>query len=167
MNNKTLLLDSSYVAVCSISWQKALVLLLKEKADLLEEYEEVARSPSIEMNIPAVIRLRSYFEKKRRTAKFTRNAVCTRDNSQCCYCTKKLQPKDVTFDHVYPKSRGGKGNDWLNIVTACKSCNQKKGNRTPEEAGMRLITKTYVPTYFRMIINQKYSDLWDKWLGIE
>ena len=144
---KTVLLtDSSYQPLAAICWTRAVTLLIKDKADLLESYDEVIRSPTITMQCPAVIRLRGYFAKKRRMAKFTKKSLCVRDQYECAYCGKKLEPKEVTFDHIQPKSKGG-ASDWHNLVLCCYEDNIAKGCRTPEEAGMKLLKKPYAPSY--------------------
>ncbi len=126
---------------------RALTLCYNGRAEVIETYEEEVHSPSITINKPAVIRLLRYFKRKIFTARFTKNAVVARDRSTCMYCSQMLGSHEITFDHIIPLSKGGKSNEWENIVTACKYCNQKKGARTPEQAGMKLVKKPTVPTY--------------------
>lgn len=89
---------------------------------------------------------------------YTRESVYTdrmilygRDRHLCAYCGDKFEPKSLTIDHVHPKSRGGQ-NTWVNCVTACKPCNHRKGNRTPEEARMHLLYVPYAPNAFEKMI---------------
>jgi 5-methylcytosine-specific restriction endonuclease McrA len=144
----TLLLTSSYEPMHVISWREAVKLFFLEKAEILETYEDNLRGPSVSMKIPSVMRLVRNFKKKKviDTVKFSRTRVYTRDKYTCQYCCKTGSFKEFTFDHVLPKSRGGK-TSWDNIVTSCKSCNTKKRDRTPEEAGMQLLRQPKRPKW--------------------
>ena len=83
----------------------------------------------------------------------TRRAVFIRDNFTCAYCGKIVKDSEVTVDHIVPKSRGGKW-EWTNLVTCCSECNQKKGSKTPEEAGMVLLYKPKKPSGFQIALNR-------------
>jgi len=113
--------------------------------------KEFIKTGSIIFSKPEVIVLRQYSglgfnEKPRNDAvKFSRFNVYLRDKHKCQYCGKKFETKDLNLDHVVPKSRGG-AMSWFNIVLSCIPCNDKKRDRTPEEAGMKLIRKPYQPT---------------------
>lgn len=162
-----LLTDSGYLPISTISWKRAVTLLIGGKADLLETYEEEIRSPGRTMKCPAVVRLKVFVAKKRRLAKFTRRAVCIRDNSECGYCGVKLSSKEVTFDHILPLAVGGT-TDFDNLITACKTCNQLKGARTPQQAGMPLLKKPHIPTFLLGIrAAYQHNDTpvqWSNWL---
>ncbi len=142
---RTLLLDSSFRAIRTLSWQRSLTLDLQDRVDVLEYYESVAvRTPSTEFPVPAVIRLRQYLRFVRFSIAFSRKNVFLRDNFQCQYCASHPAVRQLTIDHVLPRSRGG-GTDWENIVTACGPCNRRKGNRTPREARMPLLREPMRP----------------------
>jgi 5-methylcytosine-specific restriction endonuclease McrA len=100
--------------------------------------DEVIRTPSRRIRIPRVIQLVHYDRVPHREVRFTRRNIFYRDRNRCQYCGKVYVQRDLNLDHVAPLSRGGRS-EWINVVTACVPCNSKKGNRLPEEAGMRLI----------------------------
>ncbi len=131
-NNHTLLLTAWYFPHKVIRWQDAITLLYLDKADAVVEYDETIASPSVTMGKPAVVRL---CRQKRSGVKFSRVGVFKRDAFRCQYCGVAQGMSKLTFDHVIPRKRGGR-TEWTNIVTACRSCNGKKGCRTPDEAGM-------------------------------
>ena len=135
---KALKLDSSYRPVGIIDAVEALVLCIIGKARSIEKYTETISSVKETFELPAVIVLNRYVKYRFSYVACNRANVIFRDNSQCQYCAKYFPPDTLTMDHVIPKSRGG-DNSWTNIVTACKKCNQRKGNKTPIEAGMHPI----------------------------
>jgi 5-methylcytosine-specific restriction endonuclease McrA len=100
--------------------------------------DEVIRTPSRRIRIPRVSQLVHYDRVPHREVRFTRRNIFYRDRNRCQYCGKVYVQRDLNLDHVAPLSRGGRS-EWVNVVTACVPCNSKKGNRLPEEAGMRLI----------------------------
>jgi 5-methylcytosine-specific restriction endonuclease McrA len=145
----TLLLDTHYRPMGLIEWQKAITLLIQEKAEILKESDVYVRSVAKKFNVPKVLRLlRKSFEKYH--ASFSRRGVYLRDKGICAYCETQLTFSSCTLDHIIPTSRGG-ANEWLNVVAACKSCNGKKGARTPTEAGMKLNFNPRVPSRFELI----------------
>jgi len=160
MFSSTLLLNASYEPLKIINWKRALTLLMTGKAEAVENYETEVRSQKKSYVLPAVIRLIKRVRFRRKTLKFSRENVYLRDNHTCHYCGKGFSPKDLTFDHVMPRSRGGR-TTWKNIATSCKPCNQAKGDQTPEEAGMSLMNKLYVPRQFSL---KSGSDIWGPYL---
>ena len=120
-----------------VPWQKAISQEYAGEIDVLERYDEEARSPSVTIRFPAVARLMKRLSNQRKDVKFSRPNIYARDNYTCQYCGKKRDPKHLNFDHVHPRSKGGLTN-WTNITTACLSCNLRKGSKTLEEAGMSL-----------------------------
>jgi len=120
-----------------IPWQRAIVLSFLGKVEVVVEYDEVIRSPSVAMRAPAVVRMRRVEMPRRGTTRFCRDNVFRRDGFACQYCGAVLRPRELTFDHVIPRARGGR-TDWENIVTCCRPCNDRKRDRTPDEAGMKL-----------------------------
>lgn len=145
LNEKTLVLNQGYQPTAIVPWQKAITLLFLEKAEVVREYEDRdIRSTRLVIKMPAVVRLVKAFKGRSKPVKFNRINIFARDDYSCLYCGKKYPVKQLTFDHVNPKSRGGK-TKWDNIATACGKCNRKKGGRLPDEAGMKLKTKPYRP----------------------
>ena len=143
-NMKTLKLDSTYRPVGVIDCIEALVMCIVGKATAVEEYEDEISSPSVTFKLPSVIVLKTVVKFISRGIKPSRNNILWRDKNQCQYCGVVESPKEMTIDHVVPRSRGGE-NTWTNLVTCCKKCNQKKGNRTPEEVNMSLLNKPIKP----------------------
>lgn len=143
----TLLLNSTYESIGFISDRKVFKLLAKDKVEILESWEgaKIYFGKGITIDYPAVLRLKHHVRWIPKKVRFNRTAVFRRDQHICQYCGKALTPSKLTLDHIFPRARGG-DNSWKNCVTACFICNNKKGNRTPEEAGMRLIKKPITPT---------------------
>ena len=150
-----LLLDSTYEPLRIISWMKAMTLVVTGDAEVIEESESLIRSASVEWKAPSVIRQLSKFKRKSKV-QFSRINIYMRDGWTCQYCRERKQTKDLTFDHVLPRAQGGK-TSWTNIVTACRSCNSDKEDRTPEQAGMRLLKKPEEPKWLpaHMVIKMK------------
>lgn len=144
----------SYFPLSIVSWKEAIKALFLDRVDVVAEYSEEVHSPTMSMKIPSVIALKEYVM-PRKTPPFNRFNLYLRDGFTCQYCGDegKIQGfRDgvmLTLDHVYPKSRGGHLN-WLNTVAACSDCNIKKANKTPEEAGMPLKRKPFVPTQYNL-----------------
>jgi 5-methylcytosine-specific restriction endonuclease McrA len=121
-------------------WFDSLKLVLQDKADAIELYPQVVRSQHCAFNLPAVVVMRRRVAVKRRGRLFTlptKKAVFIRDGFACQYCGVRITMGSGTRDHVVPLSRGG-ANVMTNVVAACKTCNLRKADRTPEEAGMVL-----------------------------
>jgi len=149
----TLVLDIRYLPVSIFSHKKAFILEILQKCEVLEYYSSIfLRSPNKTFKAPLVIRL-PILSKHWQTVAPTRRAIFTRDNFRCAYCGKVLKDSEITVDHIIPKSRGGKW-EWENLVTCCSDCNQRKGNRTPQEAGMKLLFKPKRPTGLEIAINR-------------
>ena len=129
---KVLVLNASYEPLNITSWRRAVVLLIKGKAEQLENNERLIYT---DFPLPSVIRLRHYVRVPYKEIPLTRRHILERDRHTCQYCGYKGD--QLTLDHVFPRSRGG-GDTWENLVTACVRCNVKKGNRTPKEAQMNL-----------------------------
>ena len=163
----TLLLAASYEPIDVICWKDAIRLMTLGKAEIIEEYDKDIRSMYLVIKMPAVIRLVNSFRKRKTQVKFSRVNIYTRDRYTCQYCGIKGGMSKFTFDHVLPRSRGGK-TTWTNITTCCKDCNSKKRDRTPEEAGMRLIKKperpTWLPTVTIRLSSQPVPGLWNDYL---
>lgn len=155
----------SYHPLSLWSWKDAISALLLDRVNLVESYDSVVRSPSVEFKVPSVVALKSYVTYNGRPA-FTRYNIYLRDDFSCQYCGDAFAAKELTFDHVMPRSRGGL-TEWSNVVAACAPCNLFKANRTPQEAGMPLIQDALEPSIRRL--NQAArrvapSDVHHSWL---
>lgn len=140
-----LLLNASYEPLRVVSWRRAVVLTFIEKVEVLDVYPRVVHSVTSEMALPAVLRLRHRAPLRVREVPFSRTNVYARDSLTCQYCDTHFPPHLLSYDHVVPRTRGGR-TDWGNVVTCCIPCNRRKGDRTPEEAGMRLSSRPQRPS---------------------
>lgn len=163
MDSNVLVLNQDYqpLSICSV--QRSVKLLFLEKAEVLhDDPDKKIRTVNDEFIYPSVIRLRYYIRIPYTRIVLSRRNVMKRDAYTCQYCGIK---SDLTLDHIFPRSRGG-GDSWENLVTACNTCNVKKGNRTPEEAKMTLKRKPYRPvhiTFFRDMLGGVQED-WKPYL---
>ncbi|GGK24557.1 HNH endonuclease [Deinococcus malanensis] len=141
---RVLVLNASYEPLHVTSAKRAITLVQYGVAEVLEDSDDIVRSPSMYMQVPSVIRLRRYVRRpKVHPVPFNRRNVLRRDTFACQYCGSR---DELTMDHVMPRSRGGR-HHWENVVTACRSCNQRKGSQTPDEAGMPLRTRPRAPSF--------------------
>jgi 5-methylcytosine-specific restriction endonuclease McrA len=124
----------SYFPLSTWNWQDAVKAVFLDRVSVLSEYEREVRSPSFSMRLPSVIALRDFIPSARMPA-FTRFNVFLRDGFTCQYCEAKRPAPELTFDHVIPRARGGR-TSWENVVTACGSCNLRKGSKLPRECHM-------------------------------
>ena len=134
--SKVLVLNASYEPLNITSWRRAVVLIIKGKAEGIELREHQIYP---DFPLPSVIRLRHYVRIPYKEIPLTRRNLLHRDNNTCQYCGHSGE--SLTLDHVIPRSRGG-GDTWENIVSACVRCNVRKGSRTPKEADMPLANPT-------------------------
>lgn len=160
---QVLLLNITYEPLKIINWKKAITLFLLDKVEVLEEYGREIHAVSFSVKLPSVVRLLKLVKKPKTPVKFSRQNIYTRDKYRCQYCGTKFVPEELTYDHVVPRSRGGK-TKWHNIVTCCIRCNRKKGGRTPAEARMRLIRKPSRPTWLPALrITIGFKDVPNSW----
>lgn len=161
--HRTLVLSQGFEPVKVVSWQRAITLLFLGKVEVIEEYDRDIKTTSLLIKIPAVVRLLKAFRRHAKPVKFSRVNIYGRDSYRCQLCGVKKSINELTYDHVVPRAQGGKTN-WLNIVTACTACNTKKGNRTPAQAGMKLLKEpthpTATPTLMLMISKESVPDAW-------
>ena len=143
---QVLLLNITYEPLRIINWKKAITLLCLGKVEVIEEYGRDIHSVSFTIKLPSVVRLLNLVKKPKSPVKFSRQNIYLRDKHRCQYCGLKHSTEELTYDHVLPKSRGGK-TEWENIVTCCIGCNRKKGGRTPVEARMNLVRKPTRPSW--------------------
>ena len=164
--SSVLLLNATYEPLSVVSMRRAIILLLKEKAEVLEATDQRIRSASLSLPRPLVIRLVYYVRIPRRLSiPVTRRTVMIRDNYTCQYCGAQAGKSSLTIDHVIPKVRGGT-KAWENVVCACTACNIRKGARTPKEARMHLRTTPGRPRYVAMVVlsNSPAHQAWSKYL---
>ncbi|MFN8061009.1 MAG: HNH endonuclease [Vicinamibacterales bacterium] len=137
---QTLLLNATYEPLKILHWQKAVTLWCQGKVEIISVYDREVRSVSFSFKLPSVIRLLRRIKIRRRFdyVPFSRANIYARDAYSCQYCGDVFSAVDLTFDHVIPVAQGGR-KDWENIVTCCVTCNRRKGGRTPDQAGMRLV----------------------------
>lgn len=146
MTTRTLLLTPWYIPIQILHWQDAIKMIYEQTVDVVVEYDEEVRSPSVTWKMPAVIRLRKLKrERKQSSVKFSRANVYARDDKRCQYCGERFDESELSYDHVVPKRAGGR-RTWTNIVTACRSCNFRKGSLSCDEAGMWPIRSPRVPS---------------------
>ena len=150
---QVLVLSTTYQPLYTCGVEKAITLLYLGKAVSVKDSDSVVRSPSVTLKVPMAIRLlvKVVAQRFHETVRPSRQAVFKRDRQACQYCGKR---SELTIDHVHPRSRGG-DDTWENLVAACQSCNNRKGDRRPEEAGMVLRTVPRAPKLVELA-----SDLW-------
>ncbi|MET7639068.1 HNH endonuclease [Streptomyces sp. NPDC005438] len=139
----TLVLNASFEPLSTVSLRRAVVLVMQDKALVEQEHPALrVRAARVELPVPRVIRLRRYVRVPfRQRAPWSRRGVLIRDRHLCAYCGRRA----TTVDHLVPRSQGG-ADSWLNTVAACGPDNHRKADRTPAEAGMRLLVKPFEPT---------------------
>jgi len=165
--NRCVVLNGDYTFLNTVGWQRAICLMLKGKTEVLKYTDRVIRCvDGSEIRIPLVMKLikviRMIYKNK---VPFTKKNIFVRDGFQCQYCGDNDQ---LTIDHIIPTSRGGK-NTFENCVAACRPCNNKKGNRTPNEIHMYLKKMPYAPTiseFFRIKMKALGMDKFLKELGV-
>ena len=143
---QVLLLNITYEPLRIINWKKAITLLCLGKVEVIEEYGRDIHSVSFTIKLPSVVRLLKLVKKPKSPIKFSRQNIYLRDKYRCQYCGLQHPTEELTYDHILPKSRGGK-TEWENIVTCCVGCNRQKGGRTPTEARMNLVRKPTRPSW--------------------
>jgi 5-methylcytosine-specific restriction endonuclease McrA len=157
----TLVLDTLGFPVAFVSWQRAVNLQWQDRAVVVaEDAKRVLRSPSFEMGMPRVIKLRNHISRKLRLkVPMTRRNIAIRDSSSCQYCGMVLDTSEYTIDHVLPRVRGG-SSVWTNLVLACAQCNKRKSDRTLKEAGLALRRKPMEPNQFDPRFNFRLHIHW-------
>lgn len=170
--NKTravLLLNCSYMPIQTITRRKAIDLLMREKAEAFNDNLEIIHYRNVTFkDFPKVLRLTKYSGVPT-TIKLSKKNVLKRDGYRCAYCGNVFTQKELTVDHIIPKSRGGKFK-WENLVCSCVRDNNKKGNKTPEEAHMKLLFEPRIPQKMEImkdIISNsgEYEEVWSKFIG--
>jgi len=169
-----LLLNASYEPLAVIPAQRALSLLLRDRVDAATEERLLITSPNRGLAIPSVLRLRRYVNVPRRGVRWSRTGVMKRDEYRCIYCgiqagerrgAQVMRKDEFTIDHLIPRSRGGK-NSWSNTACACGHCNQRKGDRTPHEAGMALRWEPKTPRVDYLVASGSVPTGWKVYLEV-
>ena len=167
-----LALNASYEPLTLVSTRRAIRLVLEGKAEILEfDGDRAFRSANANVPCPTVIRLVRYVRVPRRFRRQVTNTfLFARDDYCCMYCgahRSELRGRHfLTRDHIVPRAQGGE-NTWENVVTACSPCNNRKGSRTPEEAGMKLLTVPREPNYVYLVwAVRRVTPIQAKWIGM-
>ena len=156
---RTLILDGNFQPIRIVSWQRAIVLMILERGHVVEYYNKKIRSTHQSFQVPKVFQVKGVAKKRFFRLRPTRHNIFKRDNNTCAYCGLKFMQKDLTVEHIIPRSQGG-NNSWHNLITACATCNNKKGANTPEQAKMPLLFKPTVPKWTpKMVLDIKKSEL--------
>jgi 5-methylcytosine-specific restriction endonuclease McrA len=156
--DRVLVLNSDYTPINVTSLVRGFILVDKGKAEVLKSGEIPIISGDKEYVRPLIIRLLSYVRFRIKSLRINRQRIFKRDNFKCAYCNSQ---KNLTIDHILPKSRGG-DNSWTNLITCCRNCNRYKDNKTPEEAGLKLKIRPYEPSIFSDVINPNISQIWEE-----
>jgi 5-methylcytosine-specific restriction endonuclease McrA len=167
-----LLLNASYEPLAVIPARRALSLLMRNRVDAATDECLTLTSPNSGLTIPSVLRLRRYVRVPQRGVRWSRIGVLRRDGYRCIYCgisagesrgNRTLYKDDFTIDHLIPRSQGGK-NSWGNTACACPACNQRKGDRTPHEAGMPLLWEPKTPRVDYLVASGTIPTAWKFYL---
>jgi 5-methylcytosine-specific restriction endonuclease McrA len=165
MDKRVLVLNMDHSPVAVVTVQKAVVLTILEKVSCLANYQDLSiRTVDRSFPYPAVIRLNEYKNIPFKGVLLNRMNLFKRDNGQCQYCGSK---KQLTIDHIIPRSKGGKTN-WVNLITACHRCNVIKGDKTPEQAGLTLRIQPFKPSlaYFLVAYAERNAEEWMPFLEV-
>lgn len=165
---RVLLLSQSYEPISVISWQKAISMSILNKIEIIKEYEgKYIHSVYLSIKVPAVARLLNSFKRSHRRVKFNKTNILARDGWKCCYCGNSFPARELTYDHVVPRSRGGKTN-FENVVACCIECNKKKGSHLPHEIGFKLKKKPARPEWSlilsTVLLQRKIPDAWKEFV---
>lgn len=161
-----LVLNQSFEPICICGTQKAVVLLYLHKAELIEErHDRSIHTVSSSWPFPSIIRLNNYRRIPYKNIMLSRKNILRRDGHRCQYCGSHAAP--LTVDHIIPRARGG-ADSWENLVAACLYCNNRKGSRTPEKAGMTLLSTPRRPSHVSFIVQlvNSVDDGWKPYLFI-
>ncbi|MCX8111634.1 MAG: HNH endonuclease [Bacteroidia bacterium] len=161
-----LVLNYDYQPIHITTWKRAIVLLLKNKAEVVEtRSDRKLRTVRAEYPFPSIIRLMRYVPIPYKHIPLTRQNIFRRDGFRCAYCGTS---HNLTIDHVIPRSQGG-DDSWENLVTACESCNRRKGSRTPQQAGMSMLFRPKRPHYLLFWLRgaEEIDHSWRPYLMLE
>ncbi len=161
---RALVLNASYEPLSVVTTRRAIVLVMRDRAEVIESNGMVWHSERFAMSSPSVVRLRNYVKVPRaRRVPLNRRAIFLRDGHACQYCTRPAE----NVDHVVPRSQGGE-HVWENVVASCRRCNSKKGGRTPKEAGLKLGRRPRAPRRNSWVLVQSGANVdpvWERYLA--
>lgn len=169
-----LLLNASYEPLAVVTQRRALALLIRDRVEAASTDSIALQGATATLEIPNVIRLKRYINVPQRGTKWSRRGVLRRDHYICVYCGirademqrgRMISRSDFTVDHILPLSRGGKS-IWSNTACACASCNQRKGNRTPHEANLKLRWEPKTPRVNYLVATGDVPAAWKLYLKI-
>ena len=166
LSSAVLVLNANYSPMTICTAKRAISLYFLNKIDVLSNYDDKINSPSLSLDLPSVIKIKTYIKNNNMAVEISRKNILARDGYKCQYCG--IKSKALTVDHVIPKFKNGL-DSWENLVAACKNCNQIKGEKTPEEAKMPLLKKPKRPNrihYFQRLVKKKQAD-WRPYLFME
>lgn len=168
MAKKTLLLNAGYEVISFIPERKVFKLLFKDKVEVVSAWPDSISWGADKIKHPAILRLKNHVRRNYFNSNFSRKALVKRDRSTCQYCGRKLTASQVTVDHVLPRAQGGI-TSFTNCVVCCQICNNKKADRTPDEAGMVLLKKPTHPSfssaYYVADPQEHWHPSWDDFLN--
>ncbi|CAB4197040.1 McrA Restriction endonuclease [uncultured Caudovirales phage] len=146
MSKKTLLLNASYEVLSFIPERKVFKLLFKDKVEVVSNWDDHIIWSNGKIKHPSILRLKNHVKRNYYNSNFSRKALIKRDKSTCQFCSKKLSLSQITIDHVLPRAQGGI-TSFTNCVVSCQICNNKKADKTPEQANMTLLKKPTHPSF--------------------
>lgn len=168
---RVLLLNASEEVIRTMHWQRAINMLFSGKVRSpynFDDYYDIPISHGKTFQLPTAVVLEDYIHVPFRAIKPSRKNIFMRDGMICQYSGEKLTYSEASIDHVIPRAQGGR-HDWRNVVCCSKTVNQKKGDRTPEQAGLKLLSKPKVPTQYEIacgIAKQINRPAWNRWVQI-
>jgi hypothetical protein len=182
-----LILNVDYSPIGIVAWQRAMIWFMKiqeepqySSIDILDFHnnEYICGTNNKKFPLPAVIKTKFYLKlHKNQYVNFSRKNLFIRDNYTCQYCGQTMAPNQLTYDHIIPKSKWNHNYPatcWTNITTACYSCNRKKGNKTPQQANMKILSSPHRPTiqpkYLPIVshlsrIDTEIPEIWRRYIG--
>ena len=165
MNAAVLVVDIGFRPLRVVSWKKAICDLFLGKVEIVEySRDRTIQGVNQTWPLPAIVRVMKNFPRNKIRVKFSRINIYTRDGFKCQYCGHRFETEGLNYDHVIPRSQGGKTN-WENIVTCCLPCNTKKGNRTPDQARMTLLRTPKRPKYLPLVtVNMGTKQIPVEWM---
>lgn len=166
MMSEVLLLNSTYEPLGVVSLKRAVRLLFSHKAEVIHDTGHAVHAEKISFPLPSILRLLYYVARKRKHVPLTKKNVLLRDDYRCGYCGVR-GGSEMTVDHVTPKSHGGLST-WTNLVTCCSTCNARKRDRTPVEAGMPLGKRPHQPSFIPWVVIRRHTmpSEWVKYLTL-
>ena len=160
MNEPVLVLNGNYAPINVCSTRRAMCLILVGRANMVMDGRGVVRTVSRTFPKPSIIRLRTYVKRPRPSVKLTKQEIFRRDQFRCQYCGQ--QARELTVDHLLPQHLGGEST-WSNLVTACTSCNHKKGGMTVDQAGLKLRQAPAQPPRSASYLFRNYVNIYQDW----